>query len=90
MSEISETDNVTTQWPERDNTGQKLILSNLTKFRFWTLYIYVGQSYSVLPYRKEKMEKYNKLFKELVAAGLVMPNEAGARWFAQMIIRLKL
>ena len=42
------------------------------------------------PYRKEKMEKYNKLFKELVAAGLVMHNEAGARWFAQMIIRLKL
>ena len=42
------------------------------------------------PYRKEKMEKYNKLFKELVEAGLVMPNAAGARWFAQMIIRLKL
>ena len=40
--------------------------------------------------RKEKMEKYNKLFKELVAAGLVMPNAAGARWFGQMIARLKL
>ena len=42
------------------------------------------------PYRKEKMEKYNKLFKTLVAAGLVMPNAAGARWFGQMIARLKL
>ena len=40
--------------------------------------------------RKGKMEKYNELFKELVAAGLVMPNASGARWFGQMIARLKL
>ena len=34
------------------------------------------------------MEKYNKLFKTLVAAGLVMPNAAGAYWFGQMIATL--
>ena len=34
------------------------------------------------------MEKYNKLFKTLVAAGLLMPTAAGARWFGQMIARL--
>jgi len=34
------------------------------------------------------MKKYNELFKTLVAAGLVMPNAAGARWFGQMIARL--
>ena len=38
--------------------------------------------------RKGKMEKYNELFKTLVAAGLVMPSAAGARWFGQVIARL--
>tara|TARA_R100001480_G_scaffold148647_1_gene148250 strand:+ start:336 stop:509 length:174 start_codon:yes stop_codon:yes gene_type:complete len=33
--------------------------------------------------------KYNKLFKQLVSAGLVSPNEAGARWFGQMVARLQ-
>ena len=34
------------------------------------------------------LNKYNKLFKQLVSAGLVSPNPAGARWFGQMIARL--
>ena len=34
------------------------------------------------------MEKYNKLFKTLVAAGLLMPTAAGAYWFGQMIATL--
>ena len=38
--------------------------------------------------RKEKMEKYNELFKTLVAAGLLMPSAAGARWFGQVIAKL--
>ena len=38
--------------------------------------------------RKGKMEKYNELFKTLVAAGLVMPSAAGASWFGQVIARL--
>ena len=33
--------------------------------------------------------KYNKLFKQLVSAGLVSPNPAGARWFGQMVARLQ-
>jgi len=35
------------------------------------------------------LDKYNKLFKQLVSAGLVSPNEAGARWFGQMVARLQ-
>ncbi len=31
------------------------------------------------------IKEINKLFKTLVAAGLVMPNAAGARWFGQQI-----
>ena len=38
--------------------------------------------------RKGKMEKYNELFKTLVAAGLLIPSAAGARWFGQIIARL--
>ena len=34
------------------------------------------------------LNKYNKLFKQLVSAGLVFPNPAGARWFGQMVARL--
>ena len=34
------------------------------------------------------LNKYNKLFKQLVSAGLVSPNPAGARWFGQMVARL--
>ena len=34
------------------------------------------------------MNKYNELFKQLVSAGLVSPNPAGARWFGQMVARL--
>ena len=33
------------------------------------------------------MNKYNELFKQLVSAGLVSPNPAGARWFGQMVAR---
>ena len=32
------------------------------------------------------MEKYNELFKTLVAAGLVMPNASGAYWFDPDVI----
>ena len=38
--------------------------------------------------RKGKMEKYNELFKTLVAAGLLMPTATGARWFGQVIAKL--
>ncbi len=38
--------------------------------------------------QNKKIEKYNELFKTLVAAGLLMPSAAGARWFGQMIARL--
>ena len=38
--------------------------------------------------RRKKMNKYNELFKQLVSAGLVSPNPAGARWFGQMVARL--
>jgi len=34
------------------------------------------------------MNKYNELFKQLVSAGLVSPNPAGAKWFGQMVARL--
>ena len=34
------------------------------------------------------IKEINKLFKTLVGAGLVMPNEAGARWFGNMIAQL--
>ena len=34
------------------------------------------------------LDKYNKLFKQLVSAGLVSQNPAGARWFGQMVERL--
>ena len=38
--------------------------------------------------QKGNMEKYNELFKTLVAAGLLMPTATGARWFGQVIARL--
>ena len=34
------------------------------------------------------IKEVNELFKTLVGAGLVMPNEAGARWFGQQIALL--
>jgi hypothetical protein len=34
------------------------------------------------------IKEINELFKTLVGAGLVMPDEAGARWFGQQIALL--